>query len=133
MGNGLFHIPNGGDGIFFSDLIYLAAVALRYKLEGNGVKFQEALQKIRASTLNKLNHQQFNLHLISEDWHQGFGTLDALLAAGDMQIVYELHGSVRNRIRYQDFYTHPRYKQILSQYGLDQESLSTLVVPPLSF
>ncbi|HJN50764.1 MAG: hypothetical protein QGI68_20070 [Pseudomonadales bacterium] len=55
------------------------------------------------------------------------------LESSEIPAFLEIHGTLADRKRAPDYYAHPRYSQMLRDFGFDRESVSKLEIPSLPF
>jgi TolB-like protein len=69
--------------------------------------------------------------VIDDDLDLAFDEYRKGLEAGEGCAFLQVHGSLPYRKTFPDFFTHPRYMQMLEEFGLDPRSVAQLQIPDL--
>jgi TolB-like protein len=107
--------------------------ALLSALEGD----LDHVKKVLETTKNSSEHQSFyfksNVALLEGEIGLALDYYEMAMSSAEAIALRYIHGNPISRTTRPEFFTHPRYDQMLVNFGLDKKSISALRIPPLPF
>ena len=87
--------------------------------------------QIKETPVYQLPIGRMAVGLLEGDMDTALDYFDEMLDESEPVLMRDARGTPDTRKLLPEFYSHPRYFEILKKAGLDHESVASLVVPPL--